>query len=62
VIAFFIIFVISMVQWIVDGRKNFTGPRFDADALQNGEVVGMDPGSLRDGSVSGSVDSQKASK
>lgn len=25
--AFAIILIISVFQWIVDGRKNFTGPR-----------------------------------
>ncbi|PWY86820.1 amino acid permease [Aspergillus heteromorphus CBS 117.55] len=29
IVAFAIIVVISAVQWIVDGRKNFTGPRID---------------------------------
>ena len=33
----------SIVQWFIDGKKHFTGPRIDVDALQNGEVVGMDP-------------------
>ncbi|PLN75542.1 amino acid permease [Aspergillus taichungensis] len=32
VVAFGIILIVSVVQWIVDGRKNFTGPRMDADA------------------------------
>ena len=27
--AFAIIIVISTIQWFVDGRKNFTGPRVD---------------------------------
>ncbi|RHZ71534.1 hypothetical protein CDV55_108512 [Aspergillus turcosus] len=31
--AFGIIIVISVIQWIVDGRKNFTGPRTDMDIL-----------------------------
>ncbi|OQD86317.1 hypothetical protein PENANT_c008G01320 [Penicillium antarcticum] len=33
--AFAVIIIISVFQWIVDGRKNFTGPRFDMtiDAL-----------------------------
>jgi hypothetical protein len=35
--AFAVIIMISVFQWIVDGRKNFTGPRVDlaiqADAL-----------------------------
>lgn len=35
VAAFAIIIIISAFQWVVDGRKNFTGPRFDMaiDAL-----------------------------
>jgi len=45
VVVFFIIVVVSIVQWFVDGKKNFTGPRINVEALQNGEVVGMDPGS-----------------
>ncbi len=31
----------ATVQWFVDGRKNFTGPKIDLGALQNGEVVGI---------------------
>ena len=41
VVAFGIILIISSIQWIVDGRKNYKGPQIDAAALQNGEVVGM---------------------
>jgi uncharacterized membrane protein len=33
VAAFGIIIVISTIQWFVDGRKNFTGPRNDMDIL-----------------------------
>ncbi|KAJ5908278.1 hypothetical protein N7495_000960 [Penicillium taxi] len=35
--AFAVIIIISVFQWIVDGRKNFTGPRSDMtiDALDN---------------------------
>ncbi|KAL2865743.1 GABA permease GabA [Aspergillus lucknowensis] len=33
VAAFGIIFVVSAFQWAVDGRKNFTGPRVDAEVL-----------------------------
>lgn len=29
IVAFGIILLISTIQWIVDGRKNFTGPRTD---------------------------------
>ncbi|KAF5864768.1 hypothetical protein ETB97_006613 [Aspergillus alliaceus] len=33
VAAFGIILIISTFQWIVDGRKNFTGPRVDVDVI-----------------------------
>ncbi|GAB1198893.1 hypothetical protein APSETT444_008223 [Aspergillus pseudonomiae] len=33
VAAFGIILVISTFQWVIDGRKNFTGPRSDVDIL-----------------------------
>ena len=29
IVAFFIILVISTVQWFVDGRKNYRGPRIE---------------------------------
>ena len=41
--VFAIIVIISIVQWFVDGKKNFTGPRINIENLQNGEVVGVDP-------------------
>ncbi|KAJ5210491.1 Amino acid/polyamine transporter I [Penicillium cf. griseofulvum] len=37
VAAFGIVFVISTIQWIVDGRKNFVGPRIQVEVF-NGEV------------------------
>ncbi|OJJ00132.1 hypothetical protein ASPVEDRAFT_127821 [Aspergillus versicolor CBS 583.65] len=33
VAAFGIIVIVSTIQWIVDGRKNFTGPRVDTEVL-----------------------------
>jgi hypothetical protein len=35
VAAFAVIIIISVFQWFIDGRKNFTGPRVDVtiDAL-----------------------------
>lgn len=29
IVAFAIIIIISTIQWFVDGRQNFTGPRTD---------------------------------
>ena len=43
VAAFAIVLVVSVVQWFVDGRKNYTGPRLDVEALKKGEIVGMAP-------------------
>ncbi len=43
VAAFAIVLIVSVIQWFVDGRKNFTGPQIDVDALKSGEVVGMAP-------------------
>lgn len=37
VAAFGIVFVISSITWIVDGRKNFVGPRIEVEIL-SGEV------------------------
>ncbi|KAJ5520405.1 hypothetical protein N7463_000858 [Penicillium fimorum] len=37
VAAFGIVFVISTIQWMVDGRKNFVGPRIEVEIF-NGEV------------------------
>ena len=41
IVAFAIIIIISAVQWIVDGRKNYTGPQLDVGATSNGEVEGL---------------------
>lgn len=38
IVAFGVILLIAMVQWILDGRKNYTGPEVDIDALMNGHV------------------------
>ncbi|KAL1598900.1 hypothetical protein SLS60_008045 [Paraconiothyrium brasiliense] len=38
IVAFAIIIIISTVQWFVDGRRNFTGPRTDL-GLEVLEVV-----------------------
>lgn len=29
IVAFFVVIVISVVQWFVDGRKNFKGPQIE---------------------------------
>ena len=33
VAAFGIVFIISTITWIVDGRKNYVGPRFEVEVL-----------------------------
>lgn len=44
IVAFAIVVIISGIQWIVDGRKNYKGPQIDVDALMEGQVEGMAPG------------------
>jgi choline transport protein len=43
IVAFAIVVIISITQWYVDGKKNYTGPKVDVDAMKNGEVVGLAP-------------------
>jgi hypothetical protein len=45
VAAFGIVFVISTITWIVDGRKNYVGPRIEVEVLsgQAGENVDHTP-------------------
>lgn len=38
IVAFGVILLIAAMQWIFDGRKNFTGPKVDVDALAQGTV------------------------
>jgi amino acid transporter len=33
IVAFAIVVIISLIQWIVDGRKNYTGPKVDLEEL-----------------------------
>ncbi|KAL4783514.1 amino acid/polyamine transporter I [Aspergillus varians] len=40
VAAFGIVFIISAIQWVFDGRKNFTGPRVDTEVLVAVEGLG----------------------
>jgi choline transport protein len=42
IVAFAIVIIIATVQWFIDGKKNFHGPKVDLAALQDGEVVTMD--------------------
>lgn len=44
IVAFAIVVIISAIQWIVDGRKNYKGPQIDVNALMEGQVEGMAPG------------------
>ncbi|KAJ2896712.1 Choline transport protein [Zalerion maritima] len=41
VVAFGVVILIASMQWIFDGRKNYSGPHVDLDALMSGRVEGM---------------------
>lgn len=40
IVAFAIIIIISTIQWIIDGRKNFKGPQIEEEALKNAALYG----------------------
>jgi hypothetical protein len=44
VVAFAIVFAISMITWVFDGRKNFTGPKVEIDH----EILTAEPASDED--------------
>ena len=52
IVAFAIVIIISISQWYVDGKKNYTGPKLDVDAMKNGEVVSLAP-EQRNGDTAG---------
>ena len=41
--AFAIVLIVSVVQWFVDGRKNYTGPRLDFEALKKEKLLECHP-------------------
>lgn len=41
VAAFGVVLVIAVVQWLVDGRKNYEGPHIDPSAMSKGVVEGI---------------------
>lgn len=48
IVAFAIVVIISVIQWFVDGRKNYKGPQIDVAALAAGEVEGLNPAETHD--------------
>jgi choline transport protein len=42
------VIIVATIQWFVDGRKNFTGPRIDKEALQAGQVTGIAADNISD--------------
>jgi len=43
VAAFGVILLISGMTWIIDGRKNYRGPRLDVEGLVAGKTEGFEP-------------------
>lgn len=41
VVAFFIVLVIATVEWFVNGRTKFKGPKVNLEALAHGDVMGI---------------------
>ena len=57
IVAFAIVIIISVIQWVFDGRKNYTGPRAEVS-----EEVLVAQGSHPHGSYEGSQADQAAEK
>ena len=55
IVAFALVLIISTVQWFIDGRKNYSGPQLDMDAMRKGQVVGV-PGDNDTDNVTGRVE------
>lgn len=39
VVAFGVVLIIAIVQWLIDGRKNYEGPIIDAEVFGVGKDV-----------------------
>lgn len=42
IVAFAIVLIVSAIQWVVDGRKNYRGPHVDIDGLAIGDAATVD--------------------
>ena len=62
IVAFAVVVVISVIQWIVDGRKNYKGPQIDVAALMAGEVEGLNPAETHESKPSTGVVDHKNKK
>lgn len=59
IVAFAIVIIISITQWYVDGKKNYTGPKLDVNAMENGEVVGLAPEPSNGGTAGDDLEDNK---
>ena len=59
IVAFAIVLIISIIQWIVDGRKHYKGPQIDVAALTAGEVEGLDPAKTNDSTANNGAHAKK---
>lgn len=48
IVAFAIVFIISMIQWFVDGRKNYTGPKANLEESMLVAINGVDRSEMSD--------------
>lgn len=62
VAAFGVVLVIAIVQWLVDGRKNYEGPHIDPAAMSKGVVEGITGGAESEISGAEAVDTKLAEK
>lgn len=39
IVAFGVVLIIAIVQWLIDGRKNYEGPIIDAEVMGMGKEI-----------------------
>lgn len=62
VAAFGVVLVIAVVQWLVDGRKNYEGPQIDPEAMSKGIVEGITGGAESVESEASATDTKMVSE
>lgn len=62
VAAFGVVLVIAVVQWLIDGRKNYEGPQIDPEAMSKGIVEGITGGAESVESEASATDTKMVSE
>lgn len=63
IVVFFIVVMISLIQWMIDGRKNYRGPKIDMqEIILTAEMTNDDNAAAKEGYSNGEADSNDEGK